>query len=178
MGKDGGHLLEEYELAHTTERKVNSQVSGRIRPRAAKGVERAERYQLPSLGYSRRDESAPVIFSSCAFLLNTQVPGREVSLAGSGCLVTCPPTKEVVGTVTPRERLHAGLARAPDIPVPPELARQAPQPWTWHKGTARELLLVAALRPAALDPKPRGLALSPRVRLWHTGRWRLNNTLR
>lgn len=43
MGKDGGHLLEEYELTHATERKVNSQVSGRIRPRAAKGVERAER---------------------------------------------------------------------------------------------------------------------------------------
>lgn len=57
-----------------------------MRTQAAKGPQRAERHWFPSLVHSRLDESAPVIFSVCVSLLNTQIPGGEVSLLGLDCL--------------------------------------------------------------------------------------------
>lgn len=102
-----------------------------MRTQAAKGPERAERHWFPSLVHSQLDESAPVIFSACVSLLNTQIPGQEVSLPGLGCLqsrtlITWPPTKEVVGAVILQEGLDAGLARATDVHLEPSCGTAGP----------------------------------------------------
>jgi hypothetical protein len=56
-----------------------------MRTQAAKGPEKADRHWFPSL-VTRDWMNQLRLFSVCVSLLNTQIPGGEVSLPGLGCL--------------------------------------------------------------------------------------------